>query len=122
MAVKPKTGAGGLRQRIHFQKRGPLLDEYDNPIGDGGPFETVFTDAAELVPRMGGETVMASRLQGVQPYTVRVRSSTNTRQVTTAWQAVDARNDKRAFNIKAISDPEQKNQYLEFLVVEGEPS
>jgi head-tail adaptor len=116
-----KNGAGGLRQKLHFQKRGEAEDEFGNPL-PGGDFETVFTDYAELVPRMGGETVMASRLQGIQPYTMRVRSNGNTRQVTTAWQIVDARNANRIFNIKGISDSDQKNQYLELLVVEGEAS
>ncbi|KKX33977.1 head-tail adaptor protein [Rhizobium sp. LC145] len=116
-----KSGAGGLRQRMLFQAKGMGPDEYGNPI-PSDVFATVFEDYAELVPRLGGESVMASRLQGIQPYTARVRSSPNTRQVTTAWRLVDARNDKRVFNIKAISDPDQKNQYLEMLIVDGEPS
>ncbi len=120
MAAK-RSGAGGLRQKLHFQKRGEAVDEWGNPTG-GSDYATVFTDMAELVPRMGGEAVQAARLAGTQPYTIRARSNANTRQVRPHWRIVDARDSTRIMAIKAISDPEQKNQFLEILAVDGELS
>ncbi|MGH0278405.1 phage head completion protein [Sinorhizobium meliloti] len=51
MAKKPS--AGRMHQRLHFQKREIVDDSYGNEVA--GPFETVFTAAAELIPLRGGE-------------------------------------------------------------------
>lgn len=116
MAKTPTAGA--LRSRVHFQKRATTESPWLPGQTTEGDFETVFTCAAEFVPLRGSETVMASRLQGVQPYIVRVRQSSQTRQVETNWKIVDAR-DGREFAIKAITDPDQKRAWLEFLVEQG---
>ena len=114
MATKPR--AGGLRQKLHFQRRMPREDEYGNTVED---FETVFTDAAEFIPLRGGEGVQAARLTGVSPYIVRVRSSSRTREVTAAWQIVDARFGK-VFAITAPpTDPDQKNAWLDIMATDG---
>ena len=115
--------AGALRERLHFQKRGDLEDGWGGVTPGAGPFETVFTVSAGMRPRTGGEEVTAARLAGRQPYVVTVRNSSQTRQVTTAWQLVDARNENRVFAITSpLADPDGKNQWLEFLAVEGEAS
>ena len=115
MATKPR--AGGLRQKLHFQRRAIVDDGFGNEIS--GPFETVFTDVAEFIPLRGGEGVQAARLTGVSPYIVRVRSSTNTRSVTAAWQMVDARSG-RVFAITAPpTDPDQKNAWLDIMATDG---
>ncbi|WP_458379634.1 phage head completion protein [Sinorhizobium medicae] len=49
MAKKPS--AGRMHQRLHFQKRPEGEDDYGNP--QSGPYETVFTAAAELIPLRG---------------------------------------------------------------------
>lgn len=114
---------GALRERLHFQKRGDEDDGWGNVTPGAGPFETVFTVSAGMRPRTGGEEVTAARLAGRQPYVVTVRNSSQTRAVTTAWQLVDARNDKRVFAITSpLADPDGKNQWLEFLVMEGAAS
>src|SRR5690606_13484729 len=102
-------------------------DEYGNEIGGG--FVTQFTCAARLAPLRGGETVMSGRLAGTQPYVCTIRSSTASREVTTDWQVVDARagndangNPKRVFNITAITNPDERNAYLDLLVVQDERS
>jgi hypothetical protein len=113
-----KTGAGGLRTRIDFQSKGPSEDEFGNPL-PGGPYATVFSDNAEIVPRMGSEAVLAARLQGLQPVTIRVRSNTNTRSLDATYRAVDARTGA----VYAITSPpvntDQKNQYIEMLATSG---
>lgn len=108
-----------MRERVNFQQRGMVPDGSGGQVP--GPFSTVFTCAAEYVPLRGGETVVASRLQGTQPYIVRVRSSAATRAVDTSWQIVDSRSSK-TMNIRAVSDPDGKRQWLEFLAVAGELS
>jgi len=99
-----------LRDRVHFQQR--------SDDGDG-PFVTQFTVAAGFRPLRGGDEVMGSRLSGVQPYIVTVRQSSQTRQVTPDWRMVDARNEAREFNIRAIADPKSDRAWFELLVQEG---
>ncbi|SMF53267.1 Phage head-tail joining protein [Xaviernesmea oryzae] len=119
MARTPRKGAGSLRARLNFQKRGDSDDGMGTVIPGVGPYATVFTDAVELIPRMGSEAVMASRLQGVQPYTARVRASSWTRQVTPAWRAVDARNGAVYAIVSPFVDLDQKGAYLEGLLTVG---
>lgn len=114
-----------MREKLHFQKRQLEPDPWG---GDPRPgdFATVFTEPARLKPGLGSETIIASRLAGIQPYTVTVRSSTRTRGVSTAWRVVDARgpqppNEKaRVFAIKSIVNPDEKGRYIDLVVVEGE--
>lgn len=114
-----RSGAGSLSERVTFQKRTEQDDGYGNPVS--GPFADQFTEPARLVPRMGSEPVIASRLQGVQPYNVTIRSSTRAREITPAWQAKNARTGA-LYDIKAIVNPDGRNQYLELLVIEGSAS
>lgn len=115
MAKAPSAGA--MRERMHFQRKEALDDGMGNEVS--GSFQTVFTDAAELVPLRGGESVMASRLTGVQPYIVRVRSSTRTRAVGADWRIVDARSGA----VYAITSPptnqDQKNAWIDIMVTQG---
>ncbi|MDX0752925.1 head-tail adaptor protein [Sinorhizobium medicae] len=109
--------AGKLRSRLHFQQRAVGDDGYGNPVT--GEFATVFTDAAEIIPRMGTEAVMGARLQGLQPVTVRVRSHVATRSLDATWRAVDARSGA----VYAITSPpvnvSQKNDYIDMLATIG---
>ncbi|PDS97522.1 phage head-tail adapter protein [Rhizobium sp. S9] len=109
--------AGKLRSRLQFQKRGESDDGFGNAVT--GEFETVFIDAAEIIPRMGSETVMASRLQGVQPYTIRVRSSSQTREIDATWRAVDQRSTAVYSIVSPPTNLDQKNAYIEFLATTG---
>jgi len=101
-------GAGALRDRITFQKRGN--DANGDPLGD---WADQFTVWAQLVYLKGSEPVMAQRLQGVQPVVIVVRESANTRLVGTAWRAVDARTGA-AFNITSAS-PAKDRGFIDIL-------
>ncbi|WP_183853759.1 head-tail adaptor protein [Rhizobium sp. BK456] len=109
--------AGKLRSRLQFQKRGESDDGFGNTVT--GEFETVFIDAAEIIPRMGSETAMASRLQGIQPYTIRVRSSSQTREIGATWRAVDQRSSTVYSIVSPPTNLDQKNAYIEFLATTG---
>jgi head-tail adaptor len=112
-----KRGSGSLRSRLHFQLRTVGSDGYGNEVT--GDFATVFTDPAEIIPRMGSEAVMGARLQGLQPVTIRVRSHVATRALDATWRAVDARSGA----VYSITSPpvntDQKNQYIEMLATIG---
>ncbi|KKB81020.1 phage head-tail adapter protein [Devosia soli] len=112
--------AGALRERVHCQMAEPQDDGWGTPLPGAGAFVTKFTISAGLKPRTGGEGVDAARLGGTQPFVVTVRNTSQTRQITTAWRLVDARNENRIFAITSPpADPDGKNQWLEFLAVEG---
>ena len=115
MAAKRK-GAGALSERVAFLEPDNIDDGYG---GTTQGYVERFQDAARLQPRMGSETVIASRLHGVQPYTLTVRSSTATRAVTPAWRVRNVRSG-REYNIKTVVNSDERNAYLEMLVVEGE--
>lgn len=122
---RKRKGAGALNQLVTFQRRVVVSDPYGNERGD---WQDEFTVPARLMPKMGSEEVTASRLQGIQPFIMTVRSSTETRQVTPAWRAYDARAGlvsgdvpRRAFDIKTAANVDEQNAYIEMLVVEGSP-
>jgi head-tail adaptor len=123
-----RSGAGSLNSVVVFRKRVDIEDEYGNPVGGG--WQDQFETAARLAPRFGGsEGVTAARLEAKQPYNLMVRSELRTRCVETTWQVYDKRGGtnpagepRRTFNIKTITNPDERNAYLEMLVVEGEAS
>ena len=119
MAENFKRG-GALRYRVHCQMSSGGDDGWGNPLPGAGDFATRFTVACGMRPRTGGEAVDAARLSGRQPFVVTMRNTTETRQITTAWRLVDARDENRVFAITSPpADPDGKNQWLEFIATEG---
>lgn len=102
-----------LNERVTFQQREEIDDGYG---GVRGEWVDKFDAPARLKPRMGSETVIASRLQGIQPYNLIVHSSQQSRLVTPAWRVKNARSGE-AYNIKSIINPDESNQFLEMLIV-----
>lgn len=103
--------AGQLRERLTFQSPTALSDDYGNTTSG---WTDEFTVAARLQPKVGGEQVLAARLQGRQVYLIHVRSSAQTREIIPDWQAVDARDATRVFQIKSPSrNMDEKGQWLE---------
>ncbi|ERI13214.1 phage head-tail adapter protein [Ochrobactrum sp. EGD-AQ16] len=120
-----RAGAGSLNCRLTFQRREQISDEWG---GTRGEWIDQFTVPGRLEPRYGSnaESVMAARMQSMQPYNLTIRGSTAARQITASWRAYDARAGKtgdkpnRVFGIKTVVNPDERNAYLEMLVVEGE--
>jgi len=120
-----RAGAGSLNCRLMFQRREQISDEWG---GTRGEWVDQFTVPGRLQPRYGSnsESLMAARMQSMQPYNLTIRGSTAARQVTASWRAYDARAGKtgdkpnRVFGIKTVVNPDERNAYLEMLVVEGE--
>ena len=112
------ASASNLKHRLVFQQRIAEGDEYGNEEADFAP---QFTVAAELiVPRLGSEAVMAARLEGRQPVTIRVRYSSQTAQIQADWRAVDTRNSGIVYALTAPPvDREQRRMWLEIPAVIG---
>lgn len=114
-----RKGSGSLSERIAF------LEQIEGDNGYGGVtlgWQERFQEAGRLAPIFGSrltvESVSAARLQANQPYNLTVRSSDRTRAVTAAWRVRNVRTGKE-YNIKTVVNPDERNAYLEMLVVEG---
>lgn len=113
------TTAGQLNRRLTFQAREVL------PGGDGaGNFEAgwvdQFTVSARVKPTFGGETVIASRLTGIQPVTITVRRSSDTQRIAADWRAVDARDPATIYALTSPAvDPAEDGAFLEMMATTG---
>lgn len=114
--ARKRAGAGSLSERVAFLEPDSVDDGYG---GQTQGYVERFQDAARLQPRMGSEPVIASRLAGIQPYTMTVRSSARTRAVSPAWRVRNVRSGV-TYNIKAVVNIDERNAMLEMLIVEGE--
>ena len=92
--------AGSLRHRLTFAQRDTTQDEYGNMTES---WIDRFTVSAAIIPKHGGEQVMAERLAGRQPVVIRVRASPETNQVTTDWRATDENGHE--YNLRTALDP-----------------
>lgn len=109
------TSAGDLTHKVHCQKRTGGPDGYGNIVT--GAFVTQFTVHAAYRHLRGGESVIASRLEGVHPALITVRRSSRTLQITNDWQLVDARTG----TVWAVNDVthEEDRQWITLLCREG---
>lgn len=112
------SGAGDLRERVAFDIRADVEDGRGNVKG---AFSEQFTRSAQIIPRLGGETVMAARLAGSQPVTIRIRCDTQTALITPEWRARDVRHNI-TYNIRAISNPDQRREFFDLLCESGNPA
>jgi len=106
-------GAGDLRDRITFEARGE--DANGDPLG---PWAPQFTVWAQMIWLRGSEAALQQRLEGRQPVAIVVRTSSQTRGITTAWRAVNARNTEQRFNITAVS-PAKEPGFIDVLATMG---
>lgn len=106
--------AGELRERFEFQERPSQSDGYGN---EQGPWQARYECAARRQMLRGGETVMASRLEGRQPAVLTIRANSMARRITTDWRARDIRTEE-IWNIRSIS-PSEKRDFIELLVEKG---
>lgn len=106
-------GAGDLSARITFQAR--KLDTNGDPLG---PWEDRFTVWTQLIWLRGSESALSLRLDGKQPVAMAVRASSHSRQITTAWRAVNARDANQKFNITSVS-PAREAGFIDVLAVMG---
>lgn len=105
------SAASELRERVTFAQRALVSDGHGNAEGE---YEDEFTVSARIRPRLGGEQVMAGRLEGKNIATITVRYSSDTAQITTDWEARDARTGQK-WNIRSITNPDERKRYLELL-------
>lgn len=109
MAWSP-PGAGQLRHKVKFQRRGPGSNDggvvkYDW-LSFGSPRK------CRLLPVQGRETVQADRLAGVSAWELTLRQDSTTRALTTDDRVLDARAAGKPFAIRSILDLEGRGRWL----------
>lgn len=109
-----KRGAGDLKHRVAFDKRILADDGYGNSVGE---FQEQFQVHAGFLHLRGGETVIASRLQGQHVQVIFVRASSQTRDVTGDWRIRDVRTGD-IYNIRDIT-PTEDRKWIDFLTQSG---
>lgn len=97
MATKFPT-AQELDRRVFFDARVEVDDGYGNVEGD---FAEQFEVWAAFRPRGGSEAVQADRLEGRNTFGIYVRSSTQTRQISSDWRVRDKATGN-AFAVKIV--------------------
>ncbi len=113
---KPK-GAGDLRQRVYFQRRGEGTDAYGNPVT--GWADLNISRACSLLPTRGGEHVQAGRVAGISSWDCWVRNDIGTRSLSTGDRAVNERDESQTFNIAFLGDMDGDRQWLLIQMTEG---
>lgn len=110
--MKRPDGAGRLDRRVTFQSRASSSDGYGGTVT---AFADEFTVWGGFTHLRGGETVIASRLEGVHPAVIRVRASSDTEEITTDWRAVC---DGTVYAIRDVTPVER--MWIDILVASGE--
>jgi hypothetical protein len=86
------------------------LGNQDSPIDYGnttGEFEEAFQTDGEFIHLRGGETVLASRLQGRHVQVIRVRATALPQPVDSDWRVTDVVTGV-AFNIRDVTVSEDR--------------
>lgn len=113
--------ASDLRDRVGFYRRIEVDDGYGNTEA-GFPADPEFIVSANIKPRLGGEQVLAARLQGTHLANITVRYSDASASVTTDWRARDEHTGE-VYNIRSIIDPAQdksrRKMFIEMLCEKG---
>lgn len=105
--------AGPLRKRIRFERGSKTADG-----GGGSSLQWLqFLEVwGSFAPERGRERVEAGRLEAAVAGIVRIRSSLSARQILTSDRAVF---DGVPHQIRSITNPDQRNKYLELVVERG---
>src|SRR4051812_12213009 len=106
--------AGELREKLAFDEVASSETTYGVTPGD---WDEQFVRSARVQPRFGSEPVIAQRLAGVQPVTIKVRADTDTRRITNAWRARNTRSGV-VYQIRTVT-PDEKGAYIEILAEAG---
>jgi len=109
------TAIGQLRDRVSFHRLDATTDAYGNVTSgySGAAFLTVW---GAFRPERGRERIEGGRLEASHAGVLTVRSSSDTRAVTTADQA---RIDGVEYQIRTIANPDRRGRFLEMTVERG---
>ena len=108
--------ASDLRDRVRLEMR----EEVDDGWGGTAPgdWAAQFERNACILLSKGGETVIAARLQSVQPALIIVRFDTETATITPTWRLIETRSGT-VYNIRTAADMERRRRFITLLCESG---
>jgi len=110
---------GALRDRVRIERRA------DDDAGDGagnyeGEWETLIeTRRARIVPRKGGEQVIADRLTGVSSFDVWMRFDRISAQIRAGDRLVNCNDESRILRIRFAEAMDEPRRWLLLQCDEG---
>lgn len=107
--------ASDLRDRVRLEKREEVDDGYG---GTGSQWVPKFERNACILLSKGGETVIAARLQSIQPALIILRYDVETATITAAWRLIETRSGT-AYNIRTVADMERRSRFITMLCESG---
>lgn len=112
------TNAANLRFRVRFDKPSERDDGYGSTIGQ---WEPQFSRLCDIRPLKGAESVIAQRLQAIQPVLIIVRRDMDTREIRPSWHAIEILNgaEIRTYAVKTAEDMERAGQFITILAEAG---
>lgn len=110
--------ASDLRDRVSLEKQEEVDDGYG---GVTGQWVAQFERDACILLSKGGETVIASRLQSIQPALIIVRFDAETSTITAAWRLIETRSGT-VYNIRTSADMERRGRFITMLCEAGAPT
>src|SRR5690606_29427747 len=114
-ALMARITASDLRDRVRLEKREEIDDGYGGVVGQ---WVTQFERDACILLSKGGETVIAARLQSVQPALIIVRFDTETATITPTWRLIETRSGT-VYNIRTAADMERRRRFITLLCEPG---
>ncbi len=109
--------AGELTERFAFEVREDLEPPGDENGTATGAWRHQFLADARLVPLRRGESVLAGRLAGVQPYVMTIHAQPAAARITTAWRCINRRTGQ-SFNIRTV-EPDSVRATIDLLIEAG---
>lgn len=107
--------ANDLRDHVSLEKREEIDDGYGGVVGQWVP---QFERNACILLSKGGETVIAARLQSVQPALIIVRYDAETATITAAWRLIETHSGT-IYNIRTSADMERRGRFITMLCESG---
>ena len=107
--------ASDLRDRVSLERQEEVDDGYGGVVGQ---WVTQFERNACILLSKGGETVIAARLQSIQPALIIVRHDAETATITAAWRLIETRSGT-IYNIRTSADMERRGRFITMLCEAG---
>lgn len=107
--------ASDLRDRVRLERHEEIDDGYGGVVGQ---WVTQFERNACILLSKGGETVIAARLQSIQPALIIVRHDAETATITAAWRLIETRSGT-IYNIRTSADMERRRRFITMLCEAG---
>lgn len=111
--------ASDLRERVAFEARDSVDDGAGNTVS--GPWVVQFVRWARVLDMRGNEQMEDGKLRGVQSVTITIRGMGKITPITNDWRARHIKTGK-VYNIRSISNTDERRKYFDITADEGVPT